>query len=276
MKFAKRTASRIALLISFASLVLIGAMTVGCGNSSLGGKTACTGGPYDVVGDWSITFNNNNVPQISPGVINSAGLAVFFDNGGNEIVMPSITGTCSFSGNLTIYIGLVNFGGTKSFPAQGTVGPGPIPAISGTFGTNTGSGSFNFVPFASLSALSGPPTALNSNMTLLDASSPVANWLQIRVMPSGIGNSANMTLSGTDGLNCNVTGTFTQEGSNGANLNVFDTSITFTGTGCPTTGTLTGVGFESDVDYIGFDNEPGPYLWAVSSSSADVIEIRSW
>jgi hypothetical protein len=85
-----------------------------------------------------------------------------------------------------------------------------------------------------------------------------------------------MTLSGTDGLNCNVTGTFTQEANNAANLNVFDTSITFTGTGCPVTGTRTGVGFESDEDYIGFDNEPGPYLYALSSSSADVIEIRSW
>ena len=83
-----------------------------------------------------------------------------------------------------------------------------------------------------------------------------------------------MTLSGTDGLSCNVTGTFTQEGNNAANLNVFDTSITFTGTGCPVTGTLTGLGFESNVDYIGFDNNPGPFLYAVSSSSADVIEIQ--
>jgi hypothetical protein len=215
MKCAKRTASRLALFVSFTSLVLVGVMTIGCGNSSSGGKTGCTGGPYDVVGVWSLTLNNNNTAPIIPGVVNSSGLAVFFDNFANELVMPRVTGSCSFSGNLTFYIGLINFGGRTSYSAQGNVDSGPV--ISGTFSTSTGSQSFIATPFPSLS---GPPTALNSNMTLVDESSPSTDRLQIRVMPSGIGNTANMTLSGTDGLNCNVTGTFTQEGNNAANLNV--------------------------------------------------------
>jgi hypothetical protein len=267
MKCAKRPASRFALFMSSTSLVLIGVMTISCGNSSSGGKTACTGGPYDVVGDWSLTLNNDLYS--TPGVINSAGLAVFFDNKGDEAVMPRITGACSFSGNLTFYIGQINFGGRTSDPGQGSVDSGPV--ISGTFSTSTGSQSFVAVPLA---PLSGPPTALNSNMTLVDDSSPSTDSLQVRVMPSGIGNSVNMTLSGTDGLNCTVTGTFTQEGNNAANLNVFDTSITFSGTGCPVTGTLAGLGFEASVDYIGFDNATGPFLYALSSSSADVIEVQ--
>jgi hypothetical protein len=268
MKSAERTASRIVVLMSFTSLVLIGVMTVGCGNSSPVRKTACTGGPYDVAGVWSLALNNS--PVSTPGVISSAGVAAFFDRSADEIVMPSITGACSFSGNLTLYIGLINFGGATSYSAQGTVGSGPV--ISGTFNTSTGPQSFVAIPYPA--AFNGPPTALNGSMILVDESSPSTDRLQIQVMPSGTGNTANMTLSGTDGLNCNVTGTFTQEGSDAANLNVFDTSITFTGTGCPAMGTLTGLGFEGSEDFIGFDNNPGPFLYAVSSSSAEVIEIQ--
>jgi hypothetical protein len=71
-----------------------------------------------------------------------------------------------------------------------------------------------------------------------------------------------------------VSGTFNQEGGDLSTLNVFDTSITFSGSGCPATGTLTGVGFESSSDYFSMNGKAqGTYFYAASSSSAAVFEI---
>ena len=84
-----------------------------------------------------------------------------------------------------------------------------------------------------------------------------------------------MSFSGT-GLSgattCDINGTFSQEGGNVANLNVFDVSITF-GAGCPFSN-VSGVGFESNSDYFDMNsNAAGNYLYAVSSGSALVLEI---
>lgn len=267
--------------ICFASLVLLGVATISCGGSSASSarKIPCTGGPYNVVGVWGLEVNGSQ--GYLPGVINSAGLAIFFEDtlgdpkSGSEVVMPSITGACSFSENLTYYVTRAVLGGGEIYsdPVQGTVQSDP--AIDGTISETGGSESFVALP------LSGPiaPTALNSSMTAVDVSSPVAcltpGCLQVQVVASGTGNSANMTLSGTDGSNCDVTGTFKQEGSNAANLNVFDVSFTFTGTSCQVTGTITGLGFESTADYFGYTPFPptGTFLYVMSSNSADVFEI---
>jgi hypothetical protein len=85
-----------------------------------------------------------------------------------------------------------------------------------------------------------------------------------------------MSLSGTallgPGTTCTMSGTFTQEGGNVANMNVFDTSITF-GAGCPFSN-FTGIGLESKSDYFSQNGSaPGTYLYAASSSSAMVLEI---
>lgn len=71
-----------------------------------------------------------------------------------------------------------------------------------------------------------------------------------------------------------MTGTFTQEGSN----NVFDVTMTITGTGCPmgqAPGTVTGLGFESNSDYFDLNGfQPSTYLYADLLGSAPfVIEI---
>jgi len=264
--------SRFALLISFASLVLVGAMTISCGSSSSATKPTCTGGPYYVAGDWSINLTVSRRYPVQAGVISPAGLALFFDSAGDEIAIPGITGACSFSDNLTLYIGQVNFGGTYSYPVQGNVQPGP--AITGTISEPEGPQSFVSVPLSPFT-----PTALNSNMAAVDLSSAVAclrpGCVLVQVVPSGTGNSADMTLSGTDGLNCYVSGTFAQEGSNAANLNAFDVSLTFTGTGCQVTGTINGLGFESPADYFGFTPYPpsGTFLYAMSANSANVFEF---
>jgi hypothetical protein len=270
--------NKFAPLICFASLVLIAAMTISCGSSSSATKATCTGGPYDMVGDWGLLFNDSPY-ETWAGVINTAGLGIFFKSNttnlvpffGSEIVIPSITGACSFSENLTYYVTPAWEGGGEVYsdPVQATVQSGP--AIRGTITEGTGSDSFLGLP---QSVLQFPftPTALTSTMTMLDESSPVADSVTVQVIPSGTGNSADMTLSGTDGLHCNVSGTFTQEGSNAANLNVFDVSLTFTGTGCQVTGTIQGLGFESQYDYF-FTLSSGTFLYAMSGNSANVFDF---
>ena len=269
--------------ICFAGLVLIAGMTISCGSSSSATKTTCMGGPYDVVGDWAINVNGAS-PPLLVGVINTAGLGMFFEpnptnlnpDAGSEVVIPTITGACCFSENLTFYVtrAVVGGGGVYSYPVQGNVRSGP--AISGTISEPGGSESFVGLPIASSPFA---PTALTSSMTVVDASSPVAcpypGCAQVQVVPSGTGNGADMTLSGTVGFNCNVSGAFTQEASNAANLNVFDVSLTFTGTSCQVTGTITGLGFESPGDYFNFTDYPpaGTFLYAMSANSADVFEF---
>jgi len=266
--------NKFAPFICIASLVLIAAMTISCGSSSSATKPTCTGGPYDVVGVWNTDLYTSGVYPVEAGVINQAGLALFFDNAGDENIMTGITGACSFSDNLILDIGLIAYGvgGTSySYPVQGNVQPGPV--ITGTISEPSGSQSFVYTPYQPFT-----PTALNSSMAVVDESSPIAchttYCVQVQVVPSGTGNSADMTLSGTDGFNCYVSGTFTQEGSNAANLNVFDVSLTFTGTGCQVAGTITGLGFESPADYFNFsDNPSGTFLYAMSANSANVFEF---
>jgi len=270
--------NKFAPFICFASLVLIAVMTISCGSSSSATKPTCTGGPYDVVGVWAINVDGS--PYYLPGVINTTGLAIFFkdigDEAGSEVVMPSITGACSFSENLTLYStpATVGSGGTYTYPVQGNVQSGP--AISGTISEGTSSEFFAGLPIA-LAPFT--PTPLTGSMSVVDTDSPIAchqtYCVQVQVVPSGTGNSADMTLSGTDGFDCNLSGTFTQEGSNAANLNVFDVSLTLTGTTCQVTGTIKGLGFESPADYLNFHPYPptGNFLSAMSANSADVFEF---
>ena len=75
-----------------------------------------------------------------------------------------------------------------------------------------------------------------------------------------------------------MTGTFAQEVANIATLNVFDVSLTFSGTGCPTptTTAITGLGFESSSDYFSYNfSSPGAYLYAdmLDPAGAFVLEI---
>jgi len=91
----------IALSISLLCLLAICAITINCGGSSSNGGGGGTGGPYDVVGDWQLTLSTSGA--IGYGVINSSGQALFFDNIGETLELPTITGVSSFSGTVTLF-----------------------------------------------------------------------------------------------------------------------------------------------------------------------------
>lgn len=254
------------LLSSLVFLAILSAGIISCSSSS-GGATACTGGPYNVVGDWTLSSGGAS----GPGVINSSGLAVFFETSatvptpGNTVVMPTISGACSFSGTATSYNTPLSGGGTTTTTATGNVTSDT--SISGTVSNGT---AFTLTPN---SALSGSPTALSGSMLGEIEGWTGTNLWQLSFSPAGTGKG--MSFSGSDSSQgCTVSGTFSQEGGGSSTLNVFDVSITYFGTGCPTTGTVTGLGFESNTDYFDMNaSAPGTYLYAASSSSASVFEI---
>ena len=254
------------LLLSLISVTVLGAVIISCGSSS-SGSAACTSGPYDVVGDWTLSSGDAS----GPGVINSSGLAVFFEttttvpSPGNTVVMPSITGSCSFSGTATTYATPAGGGGTTTVTVTGNV------TSDTSFGGTVSNGSaFTLIPN---SALSSPPTALSGSMLGEIEGWTGTNIWQLSFSPTGAGSG--MSFSGSDSSQgCIVSGTFNQEGGDLSTLNVFDVSITYSGTGCPTTGTVTGVGFESNTDYFSINgNAQGVYLYAASSAGAAVFEI---
>jgi hypothetical protein len=249
------------------------ATTFGCGSSS---STKCSGGPYDVVGNWQSTFNVGDASLTGYGVINSAGLALFFDNSaigfqtGDTLELPNISGSCAFSGDFTIYAepGSVPPGNSIAVTDTASGNVASSTAISGTF-TGTTAGKFSAAPF---SPLSSAPTALSGSMTAESEGTINGNAVLLDLTFASAGSGDSMSFSGSDGNTCNVTGTFTQEGSN----NVFDVSATFTGASCVITGTQTGLGFESSTDYFTMNgNAAGTYLYAdlLATGSPVVLEI---
>jgi hypothetical protein len=254
------------LPLSFICLGLLAAVIISCGSSS--GSKGCSGGPYIVVGDWTLSSGGAS----GPGIINSAGLAVFFQTSaatgnapGDTVVMPTITGACSFSGNAMSYNTPSSGGFTASIPVTGSVTS--ATSISGTISNGT---PFTLTPN---SPLSGSPTALTGSLDgTIEGWTGAGNLWQMTFAATGSG--AGMSFSGSSADGCNISGTLSQEGGNLSTLNVFDVSITYTGTNCPATGTVTGLGFESSSDYFSVTGgATGTYLYAASSNSASVFEI---
>jgi len=266
--------------LALATLTVIGALALSCGSSS--SPKPCTG-TYNVVGNWQLTVTNtSSLGSLTEyGAIDSAGLALFFDNtlpstSGDSAELPVITGSCSFSGNVNAYPepGGPNAGLTVTDAAQGTITS--ATAISGSF-TGTGnnpSGTFTGAAFTTLTgavaALSGAKTgavqgAINGQ--------PVV--LPLIFTPSGTNNSMAFSTNAALSPNCSVSGSFTEVGTN----DVFDVSMTFAstgGAGCAMTGTFTGLGFESSSDYFDLNNKSAEtYLYAdvLASSNTFVIEI---
>jgi len=262
------------LLLAFICLGLLAATIISCGSTS-GGKN-CTGGPYNVAGNWQITVNPDGVGSVSGwGAIDPSGLAVFFEATGDTVELPTITGACYFSGNMTAYAepGSVTAGGTTvvTDPAEGNVNSST--AITGKFTGKSPnpSGSFSI---SSFSPLSPAATAFTGAMT--GVSKDLAAAVLLEVTFAQIGSGSSMSFSSTNLSSCAVTGTFTQAGTS----NVFDVAMNFTGSGpgCPASGSVTGIGFESNTDYLGLSNgASGPHLYAdlvQPSSSAFVIEFH--
>jgi hypothetical protein len=251
------------LPLSLLCLLAICAMTINCGSSSSSnnGGQNCSGGPFNVVGDWNLTFNGT---PGSAGVINTAGLALFFDSFGDVAALPSITGSCSFSGTATLYESLL--GGGLTVPASATGKVNSTTSITGTATSSSGSITLSAAP---ISPLSGAPTALlGSGYQGVIEADPGANIWDLTFTPTGTGQS--MTVSGTNiAATCTVAGTLTQEGSS----NVFDSAIAFSGSGCPFP-SINGLALESNSDYFGVNaGAAGTYLYAISSSSPAVLEV---
>jgi hypothetical protein len=263
-------------LLSLICLGAWGITAISCGSSSNAPTSNCTG-TYNVVGTWQGTFHADNTSLTVFGAIDSAGLALFFDNSppgetGDTLALPAITGACYFSGDITAYAepGSVQPGNPIAITdtAQGNVGS--TTSITGVF-SGTTSGNFSAVSF---SPLSGSVAALTGSLTgqvegTINGQGVLLN-LTFSQPNSG---SAGMTFTGTEvGTTCTVSGSFDQVATN----NVFDVSIAFSGSGCPATGTVTGIGFESNTDYFDMNGSAaGTYLYAdlLAPSGPFVLEI---
>jgi hypothetical protein len=251
------------LSLSLLCLLAICALTINCGGSSNSNTTSCTGGPYDVVGDWNLTFNG---VAGSAGLINTSGLALFFDGDGDVVALPSITGSCSFSGTSTLYESLL--GGAETVTGSTTGNVSSATSITATASSSSGTITLSAAP---ISPLSGAPTALSgSEWEGVIQADPFGNIWNLTFALTGTGQS--MTLSGTstngEGT-CTVSGTLTQEGSN----NIFDSALAFSGSGCPFP-SINGLALESNSDYFDVTGgAAGTYLYAISSTSPAVLEV---
>jgi hypothetical protein len=226
-----------ALSLSVVLVLLLCAMTMSCGGSSNSGGGS-GGGSSNVVGNWQVNFNLDvGATATGFGEINSAGLGAFLDTSGNIVVLPTITGANSFSGNLTAYAVNPTFfpNGTpvETDTAQGKVNS--TTSITGTFvSSTTSSGTFFAGPY---SPLNGAPVALAG--TLHGNEIGFVNTLLLTFASDG-------TFTGGDNLGCNVSGTLAQEKSS----NVFDVSLANVSGAC-SIDTRTGIGFESKMDFFG-------------------------
>jgi hypothetical protein len=229
-------ARKLALLLSFAFLVLLGAITISCSSSSgSGGNT----GPFNVVGNWVANFSASvGATELGYGAIDSSGLGAFFDTSGNIVQLPTITGAKSFSGNLTAYAVNGTFfpGGAVmvSDASQGTVNS--ATSITGTF-TGSPSGNFTAAPFSPLSGSAAPPSG-----TMQGKITGFADTLQFTFTSGGAFTGADFAGPGST---CNLIGTLTQQGTS----NVFDVTYNSASGDCFLNG-QTGIAFESATDYF--------------------------
>lgn len=268
-KKGKNVMRKLARLLSFASLVLICVVTITCGGGSSSTGTNCSGPAVDVVGDWMLSLTGNGGSASGFGVINSSGLAVFFQTTGSTpgdtVVMPAITGgeKC-FSGTVTAYGTQASGGGAASESVKGTINSSS--SITGSLSNGEDLSLTTSSPFTgSVMALSG--SGWEGEIEGYDG---LDNLFRMTFAPTG--TNASMNFSGSSNL-CDINGTFTQETENSSGLNVFDVSITYSqGIGCPEA--VGGVGFESTSDYFNMNTgAPGTYFYAASSNSASVLEI---
>jgi hypothetical protein len=257
-------------LLALAILVFIAGLSIGCGSSS-NLIMPCTGS-YNLVGPWQITVTTSSGTVKGYGAIDSAGLALFFDNAqpastGDTLQMPTLTGACSFSGNVTEYS---EPGGPRSGVVLTDAVGGNVTSSTAISGTLTGSPT-GTISVASFSPLTGAVTAVSGAKTgaVQGAFNGQPVLLALTFTPSGTSN--NMNFATTNLAGCEANGTFTQQSTS----NVFDVSITLMPT-CPMTGTFTGVGFESSSDYFNLNGgNADTYLYAdiLNGSNTFVMEI---
>jgi hypothetical protein len=280
--------SRLVLSLSLICLALVGVLAMSCGSSNSSPKP-CTGGPYNVVGDWQITVSTTGGGSVTGyGAIDTAGLALFFDNAlpasfGDTLQLPTLTGTCAFSGSITSYSepGGVNSGTTLSDAIIGNVNSttpaagSPATSITGSFtGTSSPAGTISAVPFTpltgSVTAVTGSKTGAVQGLFGATSSTP-GTAIVLSTTFTAAGSNNSMSFATTNEAGCLANGTFTEVGTG----NVFDVSITLMPT-CPITGTFTGIGFEGSSDYFGANSGGADtYLYAdiLDGTNTFVIEF---
>ena len=259
------------LSFSFVILPFVCASLTSCGGSSGSGGGGNGGGPYDVVGNWQTTVGTSGGSIPFVGVINSQGQALLFGDampGMQDIgyvadtwELPTITGVGSFSGTTSLYAAL----GTQ-LPGGGTVDTvsmqGKVISATSITGQNS-NGNFTLSAY---SPLTGSVTAFSGKTSgYFDEVG-----FDLTFTPTGSGQS--MSFTGSNAFGCDISGTFTQDGTH----NVFDVAMTITGTvDCPITGSMTGLGFESNSDYLDLNEwRSGTYLYAdMMGSTPFVFEI---
>src|SRR5579864_7116282 len=225
-------------------VIVLACLALSCGSSTSGGGQHQ--GSYNVVGNWQVGFSATvGATNAGMGAIDSAGLAAFFDTGGNIFQLPTITGASSFSGNLNAYAENASPfpGGVYSVTdsAQGTVTS--ATTIGGTFTASGTPGTFNLVPFSPLSGANVPLSGAYNAKFL--GFSDVVNF----------NFASDGTFTGSDDPSiqipgCGFNGTLTQQGSS----NVFDmTYSTMASNSCIATNE-TGIGFQSKTDYFNVNN----------------------
>jgi len=229
---------KLVLPAPLACLALYCAITTGCGSSS--STPPPPPGPFNVAGNWQLSVSGFS----GLGIINSTGQAVLLDNAGQTIVMPTITGANTFSGNATAYQAPPN-GLSVGSSVSGTVSS--ATSISGTVTNSSGTTNFTLSPTVPLSGVISLPSGAKTGEPM-----GLANILQVAFASNG-------SITGTDGVGCTVTGTVTQDHT----YNVFAVTLNSTGgVGC--IGNLSGLGFESSSDYFNFNGgAPDTYFYVV-------------
>jgi len=225
--------------LPLACLALYCAVTTSCGGSS-STPPPPPPGPFNVAGNWQLSVTGFS----GLGIINSTGQAVLFDNAGQTVVMPTITGVNKFSGSVTAYQFPPN-GPTVVSTVSGTVSS--ATSISGTITNSSGTGNFTLSPTIPLSGAIALPSGAKTGEPM-----GVANILQVSFASNG-------SITGTDGVGCTVTGNVTQDHT----YNVFAVTLNSAGgVGC--IGNLTGIGLESSSDYFNFNGgAPDTYFYVV-------------
>jgi hypothetical protein len=252
-----------ALLLSLIFIVLVAAFIMSCGGSSHHAN-ACTG-TYTIVGDWQGSVTSDGSTDDFVGTIDSTGNGVFFDGLADIVTVNPLSGACSFtSSNETVYESIEN-GGPATATGSATGNVTSDSAFNGSESSNGTSGTFSFTSYNPLGT--GSVTAV-SGIVGADVEGQVSDLLDLTLG----GTAGNITFSGNDSQ-CNISGAFTQEGTN----NLYSVTFNVSGNGESCSGNFTGVGFESDSDlFDADDNATGTYLYGtlISSSGSFVVEIE--
>jgi hypothetical protein len=217
--------------------------------------------PFDVAGTWQLNFSAIvGESNFGNGAIDSAGVAAFFDLGGNIYQMPAISGASTFSGPFTVNSvnGTFFNGGNPVITgsAQGTVTS--ATTIQGSFTTPGVTGTFTATPSAQLNGGNVPLSGAYKGKFLGFSDSVSFNFM------------ANGTFSGSDAptpqlSGCAINGALTQQGSS----NVFDIAFSTTASNSCIAASETGIGFQSHSDYFNVNNgADATYFYAIMLTSS--------